>query len=108
LHALIVAHADLDLAMLHGHSVFEIKPRGFDKGKAIERFIAREPFRGRVPIFIGDDTTDETVFAILPELDGIGFSVGRQVQGIAGCFDTPADVRAWLEKLAPADESVAP
>ena len=51
--------------------------------------------------------TDETVFAILPELDGIGFSVGREIAGLAGHFDAPADVRAWLDQLAPADESVA-
>ena len=66
------------------------------------------PFKGRRPVFIGDDTTDETVFAILPELDGIGFSVGRGVAGVAGCFDAPADVRAWFEQLAPADASVVP
>jgi trehalose 6-phosphate phosphatase len=73
----------------------------------VRELMTHAPFRGRRPIFIGDDTTDETVFAILPELDGIGFSVGRQVAGLAGCFDTPASVRAWLERLAPADESLA-
>jgi trehalose 6-phosphate phosphatase len=99
---------DAPIEVLPGKSVIEIKHAGFSKGSGVRELMTHAPFRGRRPIFIGDDTTDETVFAILPELDGIGFSVGRQVQGIAGCFDTPADVRAWLEKLAPADESVAP
>ena len=66
------------------------------------------PFAGRRPIFIGDDTTDESVFAIMPELDGIALSVGRKIAGLAGHFDAPADVRAWLERLAPADENVSP
>ena len=29
------------------------------------------------------------------------------IAGVAGHFEAPADVRAWLERLAPADESVS-
>ena len=39
------------------------------------------PFAGRHPIFIGDDVTDESVFAIMPEFDGLAFSVGRDGRG---------------------------
>ena len=95
------------IEILPGKAVIEIKHAGFTKGTAVRELMTRVPFKGRTPVFIGDDTTDETVFAILPELDGIGFSVGRAVAGVAGCFDAPASVRAWLERLAPADESVA-
>jgi trehalose 6-phosphate phosphatase len=95
------------LEILPGKAVIEIKHAGFTKGTAVRELMARVPFKGRTPVFIGDDTTDESVFAILPELDGIGFSVGRAVAGVAGCFDAPASVRAWLERLAPADESIA-
>ena len=98
---------DAPIEVLPGKAVVEIKHAGFSKATGVRELMTHAPFKGRRPVFIGDDTTDETVFAILPELDGIGFSVGRQVAGTAGCFETPASVRAWLEQLAPADESLA-
>jgi|SRR5579871_4217407 len=96
------------LEVMPGKAVIEIKHAGFNKGSGVRELMRHAPFQGRRPVFIGDDTTDETVFAILPELAGIGFSVGREIAGLAGHFDAPAGVRAWLDKLALADESVAP
>ena len=58
-----------------------------------------EPFKGRHPLFIGDDVTDETVFAIMPDMNGLAFSVGRRAQGVNGHFDEPNDVRAFLAHL---------
>jgi trehalose 6-phosphate phosphatase len=58
-----------------------------------------EPFKGRRPIFIGDDVTDETVFAIMPDMNGLSFSVGRRAIGVNGHFDAPNDVRAFLAHL---------
>jgi len=57
------------------------------------------PFKGRRPLFIGDDVTDESVFAIMPDYDGMAFSVGRRAHGVAGHFDSPTDVRAFLAGL---------
>ncbi|HLH90986.1 MAG TPA: trehalose-phosphatase [Xanthobacteraceae bacterium] len=94
--------------ILPGKAVFEIKPAGFTKATGVRALMKHAPFAGRRPIFIGDDTTDETVFAIMPEFDGTAFSVGRDVAGVAGRFATPARVRAWLDRIAPAHESVAP
>jgi len=95
------------MEILPGKAVIEIKPAGFNKASGVRELMRHAPFAGRRPIFIGDDTTDETVFAIMPELDGTAFSVGRDVAGVAGCFATPARVRAWLDRIAPAGESVA-
>jgi trehalose 6-phosphate phosphatase len=61
--------------------------------------MTHKPFRGRYPIFIGDDVTDESVFAVIPQLSGLAFSVGRRLPGLAGHFDEPRDVRAWLARL---------
>jgi trehalose 6-phosphate phosphatase len=97
---LIAEHAALDLAMIHGHSVFEIKARGYDKGSAIERFVTRPPFSGRVPIFIGDDATDEAGFAAVVRNGGRAFSVGRVRPGASRVFEHPADVRQWLSAFA--------
>jgi trehalose 6-phosphate phosphatase len=86
--------------VLPGKFVIEVKPTDFNKGTAVLELMEFVPFRGRKPIFIGDDVTDEAVFAILSEVSGIGFSVGRLIPGIAGMFDTPVQVRTWLEQLA--------
>ena len=89
--------------ILPGKAVVEIKRAGFSKATGVQELMKRVPFRGRVPIFIGDDTTDESVFAIMPEFGGLGLSVGRQVAGAINRFDAPADVRQWLERIVPAE-----
>jgi trehalose 6-phosphate phosphatase len=58
------------------------------------------PFRGRSPVFIGDDVTDQAAFSVLPEFGGAGFSVGHKMPGLAGWFSKPQDVREWLYRLA--------
>jgi trehalose 6-phosphate phosphatase len=96
-------YADLrpgTVEILPGKAVIEIKPVGFDKGSAVRELMQRSPFAGRRPIFIGDDKTDEAAFAVLPDFDGLGFSVGRKVPGVKGHFDAPEDVRLWLQGLA--------
>jgi trehalose-6-phosphatase len=49
------------------------------------------PFAQRIALFIGDDVTDESVFAALPALGGRGYSVGREVVGVEGTFGGPQD-----------------
>jgi trehalose 6-phosphate phosphatase len=93
------------IEILPGKSVVEIKPAGFHKGAAIRELMQHEPFAGRRPIFVGDDTTDESAFAVMPEFNGIGFSVGRHVPGTAYCFAGPSEVRRWLEHLSAGDAS---
>jgi trehalose 6-phosphate phosphatase len=100
--AVSLIRADLPNApieVLPGKCVCEIKQAGFDKASGVRELMTHEPFRGRRPIFIGDDVTDESVFAITPELGGLAFSVGRRANGVAGHFETPSDVRAWLKRL---------
>ena len=100
--AVSLIRADLPNApieVLPGKSVCEIKHSGFNKASGVRELMLHEPFKGRRPIFIGDDVTDETVFAIMPELRGLAFSVGRRAQGVAGLFDEPSDVRQWLAHL---------
>jgi trehalose 6-phosphate phosphatase len=47
------------------------------------------------------------VFAIIPEFDGIAFSVGRRVVGVEGYFDKPEAVRGWLAQIATDGEGLA-
>ena len=106
--AVSLIRADLPNApieVLPGKCVCEIKHSGFTKASGVRELMAREPFKGRKPLFIGDDVTDESVFAIMPDFGGVAFSVGRRVQGVAGHFDAPADVREFLARLLD-DQSV--
>ena len=86
--------------ILPGKAVIEIKKSGFNKGTALRALMAQQPFAGRKPIFVGDDVTDEAAFAVVPEFDGMAISVGRMVPGVAQRFETPGDVRRWLERIA--------
>jgi trehalose 6-phosphate phosphatase len=64
-----------------------------DKGSAVTALMARAPFQGRLPVFIGDDVTDEDGMAAARGLGGAGFRVDA-------AFGRPADVRAWLTRSA--------
>jgi trehalose 6-phosphate phosphatase len=100
--AVSLIRADLPNApieVLPGKSVCEIKHSGFTKASGVRELMTREPFKGRRPLFIGDDVTDESVFAIMPDLNGLAFSVGRRSKGVAGHFDEPSDVREFLARL---------
>jgi trehalose 6-phosphate phosphatase len=100
--AVSLIRADLPNApieVLPGKCVCEIKHSGFNKASGVRELMTHEPFKGRRPLFVGDDVTDETVFSIMPELGGLAFSVGRRAKGVAGYFDDPSDVRAWLAHL---------
>jgi len=93
--------------LLSGKAVIEVKSVGFNKGTAVRELMSYPPFAGRTPIFIGDDTTDEAAFEVVPEFKGLAVSVGREVPGVDAVFETPAQVRRWLERVSQY-ETVAP
>lgn len=59
-----------------GKMVFELKPRGANKGDALRTMMAEPPFAGTHPIFVGDDLTDEPAFQAAQEMGGAGVMVG--------------------------------
>ena len=64
-----------------GKFMFEVKRPGVSKGEAVRALMAQAPFAGRQPVFIGDDVTDESVFALLPDMKGLGFLRRPAFQG---------------------------
>jgi trehalose 6-phosphate phosphatase len=82
-----------------GKMVFEIKPSGKDKGTAIAEFMKEKPFRDRVPVFIGDDQTDEYGFRIVNRLGGHSVKVGRGPTTARWRLPDASAVRAWLRRL---------
>jgi trehalose 6-phosphate phosphatase len=88
----IVGAADTH-RLLAGHMTWEVKPAGADKGTAVRALMARAPFAGRVPVFIGDDVTDEDGIRAAQALGGKGWRVQE-------VFGDAAGVRAWIAALA--------
>jgi trehalose 6-phosphate phosphatase len=106
-YAACAAFPSAPFEIMPGKAVIEIKRRGFNKGTGVRELMLHPPFAGRFPLFIGDDTTDEDAFAVLPEYGGMGISVGRVISGTAGKFQAPHDVRQWLEHISQNEAIVA-
>lgn len=82
----------------YGNQVAELRPQGADKGDAIDALADEPPFRGRRPVFVGDDLTDEHGFAVVNTRGGASVLVGPRTPSAArhGLADTDA-VFAWLQ-----------
>lgn len=93
-----------------GKMVLELKPVGKDKGTTIIEFMNEVPFRGRIPVFVGDDATDEHGFAVVNNLGGHSVKVGLGPSAARWRIPDVTAVRAWLEEMlgwpAPPGEGV--
>ncbi|MEZ5670342.1 MAG: trehalose-phosphatase [Alphaproteobacteria bacterium] len=84
-----------------GKMVVELKPAGVDKGHAIRRHLGEAPFRGRRPVYVGDDLTDEHGFAAVNAVDGISIRVGDGAPTLAHWhLASVAAVHRWLAALS--------
>jgi trehalose 6-phosphate phosphatase len=88
------------LTLLRGKMVVEAKPGGATKGHAIEAFMHEAPFLGRVPVFVGDDVTDEVGFATVQRLHGLGVKVGDGPTVAWQRLDSAATLRDQLQTAA--------
>lgn len=81
-----------------GKMVFEIKPRGVNKGLAVATLMRSPRFRGRRPAVFGDDLTDEAGFVVARAAGGLATIVGDPERPTAADFrlPSPAAMRAWL------------
>ncbi len=80
-----------------GDHVIELKPDAADKGMAIAAFLEHVPFRGRIPVFAGDDLTDEHGFKVVNARGGISILVGgREDSAARYALADPTAVRRWL------------
>ncbi len=76
---------------------WEVRPSGIDKGSAVRALMQQPPFLGRLPIFVGDDVTDEDGIQAAIALGGTGYRIPED-------FDEPDSVRRWLTSLAAGEE----
>lgn len=91
----------LDLFLQEGNMMVELRPHGHDKGTAVARLMKMPPLAGALPVFVGDDITDETGFAAVNALGGYGVLAGGMRPSAARYYlPSPSEVRAWLKAFA--------
>ena len=88
--------------LIAGKMVFEIAPGAHNKGAAVRSFLAHAPFTGRIPVYVGDDVTDEDAFTETNRVDGLSIRVGDSSHSEAQ-YELPdvASVRSWLSTAVP-------
>jgi trehalose 6-phosphate phosphatase len=84
----------------HGKAVAEILPSAAGKGRVIERFLHASPYKGRKPIFVGDDLTDENGFKTVNAHGGLSIRIGAGETVAKVRLGTPADLRHCLSMWA--------
>jgi trehalose 6-phosphate phosphatase len=95
-----LARVDTEMEIIRGRKVLEIKPVGVSKATAVDSFMDRPPFRGRRPVFVGDDKTDEDGFKAATAHGGLAVQVGPGRSALSALrVADPAAVRCWLSAL---------
>lgn len=85
------------LRLLEGKMVIELITGPHTKGDALMNFMRTPPFKGRTPIMIGDDITDEHGFRAARAAGGFGILVGPpRATEAAYRLDDPTAVHTWL------------
>lgn len=99
----LLADAGHGLRLIAGKMVLELQPRHHGKGRAIAGFLADPPFHGRVPVFLGDDATDEDGFAEINRRDGVSIRIGAPLPSTAAAYLLPSVAAAigWLAGTQP-------
>lgn len=100
-------YADL-IGLQPGKCVFELKPKGASKGEVINSFMREAPFAGRLPLFIGDDLTDEAGFAAVNALQGLSLKVGNGPTTARQRLASVSAVADWLRTLLASTGGMSP
>lgn len=90
--------AETGLTVQDGDMVEELRTPGPTKADSVRAFMAEPPFEGAIPVFMGDDFTDEDGFAAARELGGAGILVGApRPTGAHFRLPNVEAALAWLE-----------
>jgi len=95
------------LHMIKGKMVCEIRLHGNDKGGVIATFLEERPFKGRKPIFAGDDVTDEPGFVAVNASDGVSIKIGDGATAAKFRAANILELRNWLDGLMAAPGELA-
>jgi len=86
---------------LRGKMIFELRPAGVNKGRAVQFLLERYAGPGELPVYLGDDLTDEDAFRALKD-SGLTILVSREERPSLARYrlDSPTEVRHFLKVLA--------
>ncbi|GAC1624923.1 MAG: trehalose-phosphatase [Nevskia sp.] len=96
--SMVSAIAQQRLDIVAGKGVFEIRSHGHRKDLAVRELMSRPPFRHRIPVFVGDDASDEDGIREAQTWGGIGVKVGAGHSAAQWRLADPAAVVAWLRE----------
>ena len=94
--ALLHLMGSFNLGILEGSKIIEIKNIGINKGRAALRWTSKEKWD--FIIALGDDSTDEDTFAVLPDW-AYSIKVGLGISKARFSIDSPAEVRQLLKAI---------
>ncbi len=93
----VLPPGDSNYRLMAGKKVFEIVACHVGKGGAIRHFLSLPPYHGRLPVFAGDDVTDEDGFLAIDELGGHTIHVGEGTRTAARWrVPSVSALRVWL------------
>ena len=93
-----------DYSLQEGKCIFEIKPKGANKGECLRKAMTTPPFKERRPVMIGDDTTDEDAFKVVNELGGMSIKVGHEETHAKYRLASVAAVHTYLREFNDAEK----
>jgi trehalose 6-phosphate phosphatase len=92
--------AALEWELLDGHCVCELKQRAVSKGGAVRACLSEAPFADRLPVFVGDDVTDEDGIRAVQAAGGFGIRVGQGDSQARYRLTNTDAVADWLRHAA--------
>ena len=99
---LLVFTASIDLQVLRGNKAIEIRKAGVNKGSAVQQWLAKHEYD--FVLSIGDDLTDEDMFAVLPSW-AYSFRVGTARTHARFRLGNSTEVLQLLAELALGQDS---
>lgn len=100
--------ADPDLfRLLGGHKFLEIGPQLAHKGRTVVYLLARYPWPGSLPVYLGDDDKDEEAFGAIKAQGGFAIVVAPKPRETRADLRLPStqSARRWLSTLLQTSEA---
>ncbi len=88
--------SNMNLQIMDGNKVLEIKNRDVNKGKAARKFLMQEEYD--FVLAVGDDVTDEDTFEAMPP-EAYTFKVGLTTSAARFNIRSPREVRRLLKRI---------
>ncbi|MGI1796195.1 trehalose-phosphatase [Acinetobacter variabilis] len=88
-----------DFELKAGKYVFELVPKGANKGSAIQQIIQQYHLTDHYPMFIGDDLTDEAGFKVINAFHGCSIKVGPGQTLARYRLENVSQVQAFLKEF---------